>query len=307
MKKEPVNGYCIYKDAESNDLSLEHVVPLSLGGHDSFNISADRSLNNGVASKVDSAISNDFTILFDRRDLNAAGHSGKLPEPKAKHSTFNDRKVQVTFGKKGLKVFDVRDRRDLEQHEFAGQSVQVGGISIGLDDPLRFVAKVALSAGYFAYGDSFRYQVDHSQARSIMMCSDLGSINSEVRCLDRWQSIDDTEHQIMWLIAAQHRESCVMLIPGYDCFGVAVGIFGHFMGFINIPAPGLHLLNEGEYRLGHVITIRNGRLLRRSFHQSVYDLQRDIESGDDSIMAALNRMTARTELRKDGAGKRERI
>ncbi|HAR44091.1 MAG TPA: hypothetical protein DCS07_15905 [Bdellovibrionales bacterium] len=296
MKKELVNGYCIYKDAQSNDLSLEHVLPLSLGGHDSFSISADRSLNNGVASKVDSAISNDFTILFDRRDLDATGHSGKPPEPKAKHSTFNDRKVQVTFGKSGLKVFDVRDRRDLELHEFAGQSVQVGGIRLGLDDPLRFVAKVALSAGYFAYGDAFRYQVDHSQARSIMMCCDLRSINSDVRCLDRWQSIDDTKHQIMWLIAAQHRESCVMLIPGYDCFCVAVGVLGHFMGFINIPAPGHHLVNEGEYRLGHVITIRNGELLRRSFRQSMDDLQRDIESGNDSITVALDRMTARTGL-----------
>ena len=87
-----------------------------------------------------------------------------------------------------------------------------------------------------------------------------------------------------------------MLIPGYDCFCVAVGVLGHFMGFINIPALGHHLVNEGEYRLGHVITIRNGELFRRSFRQSMDDLQRDIESGNDSITAALDRITARTGL-----------
>lgn len=100
----------------------------------------------------------------------------------------------------------------------------------------------------------------------------------------------------MWLIASQHRESCVMLIPSHDSFCVAVGVLSHIMGFIGIPAPRHHLMNEGEYRLGHVITIRHGEVLRRSFRQTMVDLQRDIESGNDSITTALDRMTARTGL-----------
>ena len=63
-----------------------------------------------------------------------------------------------------------------------------------------------------------------------------------------------------------------MLIPSYDSFCVAVGVLGHFMGFISIPAPRHHLMNEGEYRLGHVTTIRHGELLRPSFRQSMDDL-----------------------------------
>jgi hypothetical protein len=51
---------------------------------------------------------------------------------------------------------------------------------------LRFLAKVALTAGYFAFGDCWRQQVDHAQARSIMNArtADLRrKITSPVRAL----------------------------------------------------------------------------------------------------------------------------
>jgi hypothetical protein len=289
-----MDGYCIYLNAISADLSLEHIFPLSLGGHDKFSINVDRKTNNGTASRIDSALANDFAILFDRRRLNAKGHSGKQPVPIAKRSTFDGRKVQARFEEEGLKLYDVVRRRDIEPEAFSGRNVQIGGIQFHLDDPLRFVAKVALSAGLYAYGEDFRNQVDHQQARIVMMADDFEQISPDIRCLDRWQLIEDDKHQIMWLVASQYKESCVMLMPGYDCFCVAVGILGHFIGFLNIPAPGHRLLNVGEYDLGHVITVRDGKILRRSFRRVIKDLEQDLENDNDSLMAAFERMTKRT-------------
>lgn len=294
IARESGSEYCIYTNTTTEDPSLEHVIPLSLGGHDKFSINVDRKANNGVASKIDSALSNDFAILFDRRETNSRGHSGKPATPIAKNSTFEGRKVQARFEGDGLKLFDVRLRKDIAPEEYSGKNVEIGGISFHLDDPLRFVAKAALSGGYFAYGQGFRNQVDHQQARMIMMANDLSKISPDIRCLDRWQMIEDDKHQIMWLIASQYRESCVMLMPGYDCFCVAVGLLGHFIGFVNIPAHGHRLPNAGDYDLGHVITVRAGQLLRRSFRQVVGDLSRDIDSKNDSLMAAFDRMEKRT-------------
>lgn len=77
-------GYCIYLDDMSDDLSVEHIIPMSLGGLDDFSIFADRKFNNSTASKIDSGLANDFLILFDRDRQKATGHSGASPEPRVK-------------------------------------------------------------------------------------------------------------------------------------------------------------------------------------------------------------------------------
>ena len=48
-----------------------------------------------------------------------------------------------------------------------GQKVKVG-FKVDLDVTHRFVAKVALSAGYLVYGDHFRKHVKHEDFRRIM-------------------------------------------------------------------------------------------------------------------------------------------
>jgi len=284
----PSKGYCIYKDGLSSDLSVEHVIPLSLGGHNGFTVPADRVLNNTVAAKLDGAVANDFLVLFDRRDADSRGYSGQPPLPRAKRSELDGRPVQVSFGQDGLSVFDARDRRVLDRGEFGGKEVKVGGIRIGLDDSIRFVAKVALSAGYFTYGEAFRQQVDHEQARLIMMADDLETINPNVRLWERWQPVEDEAHRVFWLMTSQRKESTVILTPSPDSLGVSVGILGTFMGFINIPAPGHQLVNDGDYRMGHVIAIQDGALLRRSFRSALDDYYSDIEEPSEGMVSALS-------------------
>lgn len=287
MTRKTFTGYCIYKDAESTDLSIEHVIPLSLGGHDRLSIKADRKINNGIASKIDSDIANDFTVLFSRRNANAKGHSGRSPAPIAKQSKLRDKKVQLRFGKSGLEVFDVLSRKLLPEEEFVGEELTAGGISISLDAPFRFVGKTLLSAGYFAYGQDFVDQVMHSEARAFMTNNSLMTVHSDARAFDRYAPAEDDKHLIMKLLISQRKESKILLMPGYDCFGIAVGVLGEFMGFMNIPAPGHNLCNTGDYDLGHVITVSAGKLERQSFRSAVERLGEDLDNNDPELLAAI--------------------
>ncbi|MEE3926400.1 HNH endonuclease [Pseudomonas viridiflava] len=281
--------YCVYKNKLSDDLSLEHVIPLSLGGHNSFCIQADRITNNALGSHVDAPVASDFLIMLDRQKHDMRGHSKFPPVPVAKHSTFENQKVQVAFNPGGPSLFDVRKRKKLLPEQFFGKTITAGGIRISLDAFLRFTAKTALSAGYFTYGSQFIDQVDHEQARVVMSASSLDSINSDVRVFDRFSQIEDGDHLIMRLLLTQHTHSGVLLIPGYDCFGVAVGILGNFIGFINIPAPGHTLPNHGDFDLGHVVFNQGGALVRRSFRAATAILAEDLDNGNDRLMAAIAR------------------
>lgn len=281
--------YCVYKNKLSDDLSLEHVIPLSLGGHNSFCIQADRTTNNALGSHVDAPVASDFLIMLDRQKHDMRGHSKLPPVPVAKHSTFENQKVQVAFNPDGFSLFDVRKRKKLPPEQFSGKTITAGGIRISLDAFLRFTAKTALSAGYFTYGSQFIDQVDHEQARVVMSASSLDSINSDVRAFDRFSQIEDDDHLIMRLLLTQHTHSGVLLIPGYDCFGVAVGILGNFIGFINIPAPGHTLPNHGDFDLGHVVFNQGGALVRRSFRAAIAILADDLDNGNDRLMAAIER------------------
>lgn len=184
--------YCVYSGEETSDPSLEHVLPLSLGGHNDFCIQVDRDFNNQVGSKVDGAISNDFLVLFDRDKNNAKGHSRKQPIPRIRSVKLaNGEPAQAEFGKEGLKIFDVKAREYLEKSDSRGSTINVNG-SIDLDAPLRFVAKVALGAGQYVYGDRFVEHVELDNFRTIMnMKRSEGPKPCDALVYDRFHATED--------------------------------------------------------------------------------------------------------------------
>src|SRR5690606_33961517 len=62
----------------------------------------------------------------------------------------------------GLRIWDAKARRELSQAEASGITLQCE-TKIDVDLRLKFVAKVALSAGYFAYADVFKDHVQHQE------------------------------------------------------------------------------------------------------------------------------------------------
>lgn len=80
--------YCIYldEDVDKKDMNREHIIPISLGGANGFEIQVDSQTNANMGSDVDAAIANDFFMLLPRREYDARGHSNKQPFPLAKKS-----------------------------------------------------------------------------------------------------------------------------------------------------------------------------------------------------------------------------
>lgn len=77
MKK----SYCIYTDQWIADphKSVEHIIPLSLGGCDEFTINVDTDVNKRLGSKIDGKFGNDYLINSLRRIKELVGHNNKKP------------------------------------------------------------------------------------------------------------------------------------------------------------------------------------------------------------------------------------
>ncbi|QEO76767.1 MULTISPECIES: HNH endonuclease [Pseudomonas] len=287
-----MTDYCIYLDGPSTDLSKEHIIPMSLGGLDSFCIQADRKFNNEVGSKVDGAVANDFLMLFNRDKANAKGHSGAQPQPIARRATLIDGSpVQVTFSKNGLQIYDLKQRRYLGKGERRGGQVKIDGLKLDLNADIKFVAKVALAAGFYAYGDLFRKGVMHSEPRKIVTANSLMDIRPDVRLYTRFQGDqelpDPGDFQMFKMIVELSGCSCVLIIPGKNCFGVVVGVLGEFMGMINIPADTIGFPNEGDYILGHCIFLQSGKVKRMSFRHVALKLSDYLEGKNENVTTEL--------------------
>ncbi|WP_373429847.1 HNH endonuclease [Acinetobacter gerneri] len=63
--------YCPYtdKDLKEHEISREHIIPLSLGGIDGYEIFVSKKFNSANAAKIDATLANDFFILMQRNRL----------------------------------------------------------------------------------------------------------------------------------------------------------------------------------------------------------------------------------------------
>ena len=290
--------YCPYTDREISEAqsSLEHIIPLSLGGINDLKIPADSEFNSHVGSKLDGALANEFIFALNRTKFDARGHSGKKPVARITRATYgeNNRPAQVSFhSKEGLKVWDSRDgeyRERVPQFEVS--------LTIDMDLPVRFAAKVALAAGYFVYGDLFRQHVDHRQFRDVMNTdprkldlskspSDLGLGHLTLR-VDHYlrQVPDEPEHDAINSIRAfcsSVEGSVVVLMPGHGCFGVGVGILGQYVATVIAPAETDTFPNEGDYAWGHVLAVTGKTLKRCSWADGLSQWVGVTREGPDEI------------------------
>ena len=225
--------YCPYTDTEII-LSLsnnEHIIPLSLGGSNSFVLPVNAKFNSDAGSSIDGDLANDLLILFRRRHFDARGHSKKKPRVINKHSAMNSRPVQVEFvGEEGLKVYDPVQRCTLGEEEVAGQEF-TSRFTISRYSHLKFAAKVALASGYFVFGEWFRSNVEHNELRALMNF-DLNSEKKDfegsgLKVIDEFHPPEgkDIEQLAAEKFFCQIIEgSCVYFVPGPANIGITIGI-----------------------------------------------------------------------------------
>jgi hypothetical protein len=253
--------YCIYTDAEVDNANgnYDHIIPLSLGGNDAFCVWSDKNFNSVVGSKIDGAVANDALIMLARRDADARGHSGIEPVPVWRKSTLEGRPVQVSFGDE-VKVWDARAKSYLDPNYFLNKPME----SRWIYNPYvrsRLTAKVALGAGYFVFGLSFRAMADCGELRK-MLTADLSAFKTTLVAHDpvlkgRWPSQDIPGYRMM---CEYQGRTTLIVLPMATGIAFHLGVLGMYVGSIFCSGDVAKLsLEEGE-----VIVLGPGAMERAS-------------------------------------------
>lgn len=270
--------YCIYldEDVDKKGMNREHIIPLSLGGANGFEIHVDSQTNANMGSDVDAAIANDFFMSFPRREYDTRGHSNKQPFPLAKKSklVYSNKPVQIAFKKEKIDVYSPIDRRILDEREVAGETFQ-STFKLDPYSRMRFTAKVALSAGYFIYGDLFKNNVKHNEIRILMRFDQSTADLEDFEGFETkgwfWpfpvEEKDKNDHQLYQFLASHLESSFVLAIPGPSNLGLIVGILGQVAGIINCPAKTDDFPFENDHDLGHLVSTKDGKMTRMSYRE----------------------------------------
>jgi hypothetical protein len=275
--------YCPYADRDIpiSESSPEHIIPLALGGMNGFTIPVSKDFNSNVGSKIDGALANDFLVKCKRDKQGAKGHSKKRPEnvfPNASSAETGET-LHVTLGQvRGLRLWDPKQKRDVTGQ---GQKVNVG-FKVDLDVTLRFVAKVALSAGYLVYGDHFRKHVKHEDLRKIMnqRPTEMGDLlkTIEAQYDDRFlEPQTDNQRILRAMMTGFGPHSVIALIPSSHNLSVVVGVLGDYIGMLSVPADTQTFPNTGEYRQGQFFVLKKPTAIRDSIWNLGVQMLRRVE------------------------------
>jgi hypothetical protein len=254
--------YCPYTDRDIplTESSPEHIIPLALGGMNGFTIAVSSDFNSRVGSEIDGALANDFLVKSKRDKHGAKGHSKKHPEnvfPNASNADTGE-PLHVTLGQvRGLRLWDPKQKRDVTGQ---GQKVNIG-FKVDIDVAHRFVAKVALSAGYLVYGDQFRKHVKHEDFRKIMnqRPTEMGDVlkTIEAQYDDRFLEPESINQKILrMMMTGFGPHSAIALIPNSRSLSVVVSVLGDYIGMLSVPADTKTFPNTGEYRQGQFFVLK---------------------------------------------------
>ncbi|MCG9750664.1 HNH endonuclease [Vibrio brasiliensis] len=262
----------------SADISREHIIPLSLGGMDGFEIPVGKEINKKVGSKIDGKVSNDPFIALDRKNAQVKGHSGKLSQPVWKNVRVGDEKqpLQIRFNAPGdTEHWCPKTKAVVNPASLAGKNAEIH-LKVDVISPLLFVAKVALAAGYFVYGDTFKNNADIASLQDLVNIEsknqDRVLSSSRLHFIDRFQHEDKDLGDYLLFKEIGELKSCstVTLMQHQDGIVVAVSILGKFLGAVDVDAIMDKFPNEGSHRQGHVVFLdRENGIKTMSFYDVI--------------------------------------
>jgi hypothetical protein len=277
--------YCPYADQDYPDAETtrEHIVPLSLGGVNGFEIAVHGKANSDIGSSIDAAMAEDFLVKTKRDRFNVRGHSGKEPVFVVKQAKNTDGlPLQVALNQRsGLQVWSPRDSEYIMDQRAAKLELK---FAVNIDTAMKFVAKVALSAGYFVYRELFRNNVKHSDFRAIMNFQSShpnGYEGVEARIDDRFNESPNAEVQIFRaLCKASEPYSIVGFAHANNRFGIFVGVLGDYIGTIHVHAEMEGFPTHGEHQMGHLIQLQRPGFTRVSMKRALESFLKAIEAAN---------------------------
>ncbi len=277
--------FCIYEGRSFplDDFNEEHIIPLALGGVNSFVIRASKGFNSTVGADLEGKLATELSMWQRRNEFDVRGHSGKKPLPTYKSGRIEkiDLPVQVQLDKKNkaLNLYSPRHGRFLEDHEFAGQTIRFS-TTMDLTVKVRFAAKVALGAGYFAYGSKFAEvaQVEHLRA---LVRLDIDEMSDDLVVVDPLSGELSEQQKIIREIGRQVGISSVVIMPSGNDISFCVTCLKEFCGILRVRADTDSLPNEGNYRWGHILA-SDGKILRRGSLERGLTLLREAVLSQDT-------------------------
>lgn len=246
-----------------------------------FETAVHAKTNSDIGSSIDAAMADDFLVKTKRNLFDVRGHSGKEPVFVVKKATnAAGLPLQVALNQRsGLQVWSPRDREYVADER---ASILELKFEVKIDIAMKFVAKVALSAGYFAYGDLFRSNVKHSDFRKIMNFQPSnpgGHEGVEARVDDRFSESTVEDVRIFRaLCKASEPYSIMGFAHSKDRFGIFVGILGEYIGAIHVPAVMEAFPKDGEHQMGHVIQLQRPGFTRVSMKQALESFLKAVET-----------------------------
>jgi len=267
--------YCIYsgKNINKTESSVEHIIPLSLGGSDDFIINVNRNLNSIAGSKIDGKMANDFLVKMNAIKNDFRGHSRKEPILKIKKAKIGDSPVSVHFKKSGLEMFDPIKKEYIKHPG----SVEMQ-TSLDLEIRIKFISKVVLAAGYFIYGETFVKFADHNSLRKVVFSENLK--NEKLKGIKFYDNLHPVKERDkgLHLLEVQHMKylkgSSVTFILSNVNIIAHVGLGGIYIGTVNFKASTKMFPNDAEYRLGKVLVCKDGVLYQDSYWNSIYKMNK---------------------------------
>jgi len=279
--------YCIYRNDYflKSDMNIEHIIPLSLGGCDDFTIPVNKQANSELGSKVDGKFINDFLIKLKQINMESVGHSKKKASLKIKNCSIDGSPVNVTFSKDAMKVFDPIKRKRINKSASINMNTRIDMYS-----RIKFVAKVALSTGYFLFGDKFVENADHESLRKIIFSENEYEFPKSVRVYDNLHPIEEKDEDKLKFTKFLFEAiggSAVIFSFSEKSFIVHVSIGSEFVGMVNFLAEVDEFpVFDDSNRLGHVLLCRDGKLYRDSYWKTIYKMNKSlgiVEINDDDL------------------------
>ena len=277
MNKKKI--WCPYTGAEWEDkkeiINVEHIIPLSLGGHNSFTIKVNKEKNREVGTELDTKVVSFPLVLSARRHYGLIGHHKTEPKPKwpAKfaglNGTINLAPEKPVFGAfRSKNDYGINFIRELTGGETLESKFTFDSEFMNLI--FSFGCKLALGASYFLFGDIFKNFGYHDELRKLMNSKKPDEdhkflfINNKKKGNGFWvlswpNSLRAAEAGIdAAFIAICEQEDKHIIFTAHGIKNVLLGISlfgGLFRWYFSIAKDPLQFPIGGEFELGSVIEI----------------------------------------------------
>lgn len=271
--------YCIYsgKEIEEKDSNIEHIIPKSLGGCDEFTIRVSEKINSKVGSQIDGRLTQDFLVALNRIKLGNRGHSNKPPIYKVPSRAENGEPLISTFTSEELVFYDPKENIYIQ----SPGKVQMR-TSINLDLRKKFVAKVALSVGFFLFGKEFEDYTDCEDLRMLIKNERIEEVVRKypekfngIRFYDSLMKIKDSDKPMVdtYKMFCEHNgKSNVLWTYSPKSIIVHVAILGKFVGLINFKADVKKIPEIENGWLGHLMICEGNMLIRKSWRDGILEM-----------------------------------